>query len=72
MHNYKTECFTGSQDVTELPCWTLPSLHVEGGEGFERSLAGEELEATLRVLDPSHAEEPHQGVKAVHKKRTED
>lgn len=49
----------------------LPSLHMERREGLERSLAGEELEATLRVLDPSHAEEPHQEVKAVHEKRTE-
>lgn len=49
-----------------------PSLHVERREGFERGLAGEELEAALSVLDPPHAEEPHQGVKAVHEKRTED
>lgn len=50
---------------------SLPSLHVERGEGLECSLPGEELEAALRVLDPSHAEEPHQEVEAVHEEGAE-
>ncbi len=48
---------------------SLPSLHVERREGPERGLTCEKLEAALRVLDPSHAEEPHQEVKAVHEER---
>lgn len=53
-----------------VECESLPSLYVERGEGLERSLACEKLEATLRVLDASHAEEPHQEVKAIHEERT--
>jgi len=48
-----------------------PSLDVERREGLERSLAREELEAALRVLDPPHAERPHQEVEAVHEECAE-
>ena len=48
----------------------LPALHVEQGEGFERGLPREELEATLRVLDSPHTEEPDQEVEAVHQEGT--
>lgn len=44
---------------------------MEGGEGPERGLPGEELEAALGVLDPPHTEEPHQEVEAVHQEGAE-
>lgn len=43
-----------------------PALYVEGGEGLESCFTCEKLEATLRVPDSSHAEEPHQEVKTIH------
>ena len=49
---------------------TLPSLYMQGREGLECSLPGEELEAALCVVDASHTEEPHQEVKAVHEECT--
>lgn len=48
---------------------SLPSLYMERGEGLECSLTCEKLEATLSVLDPLHAKEPHQEVEAIHKER---
>lgn len=59
------------EEGSVVECEPLPSLHVERGEGLERSLAREELEAALRVFDPSHTEEPHQEVEAIHEERTE-
>lgn len=53
-----------------VQCESLPSLYVERREGLERSLTCEKFEAALCVLDPSHAQEPHQEVKAIHKECT--
>lgn len=55
--------------VNRRLCDSIPSLYVERGEGLECSLACEKLEATLRVLDPSHTKEPDEEVEAVHEKR---
>lgn len=43
---------------------------MERRERPERSLTCEKLEAALCVLDPSHTEEPHQEVEAIHKECT--
>lgn len=43
---------------------------MQGGEGLECSFTCEELEATLRVPNPLHTEEPHQEVEAIHEEGT--
>lgn len=60
-----------SRTVLLIDGGLLPALHVKRRKGFECSLTGEELEATLCVLDPSHTKEPHKEVKAIHQKCTE-
>lgn len=56
--------------MSAVECELLPSLYMKRREGLECSLTSEKLEATLCVLDPSHAKEPHQEVKAIHEECT--
>lgn len=68
-HSVMEQCFDYNDSGSDGGL--LPALHMERRKGLERSLAGEKLEATLCVLDPSHTKEPHKEVKPIHQKRAE-
>lgn len=49
----------------------LPAFHMQTAECPQRCFTSKELKATLRVLDPFDAKEPHQEVEAVHQEGPE-
>ena len=61
--------------LTTLRCgWRLypPAVDVQVAEDDARSVASEEFEAALRVLDGAHAQDAHEQVEALHEEGSED